>query len=208
MTIDVILIDDHDLFREGIAAILSYQREFRVLAQGSTSDDAVRLTRRFQPHFLLLDVELHGDPAYVTVRRLMRVVPDTRIVVLTMHGDSALSRQLIEAGAYAFFTKAMPSSDLIQQLRAAATTLGSSAAKPQSKTTTHDLLSQRELQVLRLVARARTNSEIATELSITEGTVKRHNSNIFGKLSAKSRMQAVRNATTLGLIGVQARVKR
>jgi DNA-binding NarL/FixJ family response regulator len=200
------IVDDHALFREGIAAILQHDLHIEVVGQGASSDDAFELAQRLQPDVLLLDVEIPGDPARATIGRIRRAAPNTGVVVLTMHRDAILRDELLAAGAVEYVLKTAPSLELVRAVRrAAAIVRGTEAAGDGSPSQRlqpgrRGILSRREREVLRHIAHARSNREIAREMSIAEGTVKRHTSNIYAKLGAKSRMDAVRRADRIGLL--------
>ncbi|HWD61829.1 MAG TPA: response regulator transcription factor [Humibacter sp.] len=201
--IDVGIADDHDLFREGLVALLGRDSRLRVVGQASDSHGALELVRARHPLVLLLDVSMPGDPARMTIARVKRMQPDLRVVVLTMHQDVHLQSELLAAGASAYLTKTAPSSDVVAAILHAATT-DSPQTPPGAEEGHSDLLSEREYAVLRLIAQAYSNKEIGAELNIAEGTVKRHANNINIKLGATSRIDAVRKATRLGILPSQA----
>ncbi|MFS2028830.1 MULTISPECIES: response regulator [unclassified Curtobacterium] len=196
------IVDDHDLFREGLAAILGARSGLRVVAHGARPADVLATTEAVAIDVLLLDVELDGPPARTTIASLRRTRPDIAVIVLTMHRDAVLRRTLLAAGATDFLTKTTPSSELVERIIRAASDRPptSSTAETQSDTGTAALLSDRELEVLRLITRARTNAEIAAELGLAIGTVKRHVYNVFRKLEVSSRVAAISAATRLGLL--------
>ncbi|MCT9622896.1 response regulator transcription factor [Curtobacterium sp. C2H10] len=200
--VHVAIVDDHDLFREGLAAILGARSGLRVVAHGARPADVLATTEAVAIDVLLLDVELDGPPARTTIASLRRTRPDIAVIVLTMHRDAVLRRTLLAAGATDFLTKTTPSSELVERIIRAASDRPptSSTAETQSDTGTAALLSDRELEVLRLITRARTNAEIAAELGIAIGTVKRHVYNVFRKLEVSSRVAAISAATRLGLL--------
>lgn len=195
----LVIIDDHSLFRQGIRALL--ESAFDIVGEGGTSYDALRLVADTSPDVLLLDVELPGIPAEQTITRIRRDHPEVAIVVLTMHNDVALERQLLRAGASHYVTKKISGDDLA---------LVVSGAKPAPATVwppsddagagAHAILTARELEVLRMIAQAYTNRDISMQLHIAEGTVKRHTTNMYLKLGATSRIDAVRKASRLGLL--------
>ncbi len=204
----VVVIDDHDLFREGIIALLENEPRLVVVADGGTSSAARELVAEYQPSIVLLDVELPGDPADVTIEHLRRSSSHTRIAVLTMHQDAALMRSLISAGTDAYLVKTIRGDALaaaLVELAAGARdsvtlTVRRDSADFRGLFGTKQLLSLRELSVLEHIARAESNAQIGAALSIAEGTVKRHITNIFAKLGATSRMDAVRRATEAGIL--------
>ncbi len=202
--VTLVIVDDHDLFREGVAAILRHDPRIAVVGEGSSTGDALELTASLDPDVLLLDVELPGGPARATVARLHRSMPRTRIVMLTMHRDTVLRDELLAGGAFLYLTKTTPSADLVLAvLRAGAAARGRQDDPTRSVPPGRrrgSLLSTREEEVLHHLAQARSNRDIAAAMSIAEGTVKRHTSSIYAKLGAKSRMDAVRKAELLGIL--------
>lgn len=192
----IVLVDDHEMFRQGVALIMGRDDRLVVVGTGATSEQAVELVAAHEPDVLVLDVELHGVPARTTISLLRRQFPATRVVVLSMHRDSTLERELLRAGAQAYVTKSVPAERLLEAIRTAVST----EADPPVSDGKIQLLSDREQRVLSLMAEAKSNRRIAEELQIAEGTVKRHASNIFQKLEAASRMDAVEKARRLGII--------
>ncbi|TFB97676.1 MULTISPECIES: response regulator transcription factor [unclassified Cryobacterium] len=201
MTIDarrVVLVDDHALFRSGLSLLLQQDERITIVAEGESGEQAVILALEHRPDVLLLDVEMAGASAESTLRQIARKAPDVAVIILTMHRDSVLRQELLRAGAAAYFTKDVASHDLIAAILA--------PSRPQTTTAGGDeparpnkLLSDREMQVLRMVGQAASNKDISSRLSIAEGTVKRHTTNIYAKLGATSRIDAIRKAARLGL---------
>ena len=200
MTRAVVIVDDHGLFREGLQALVSRDPRLTVVGQGSSSADALSLAAAHEPDVLLLDVEIPGTPAAVTVRTIRHRHPQTAVVILTMHADRILSGQLLGAGASRYLVKTVSSADLLEAVLTVCPAPGADRDPVPLKSDRGKILTDRELEVLRMVSLAYSNKEIAWRLSIVEGTVKRHISNIFERLDAASRMDAVRRATSLGLL--------
>jgi DNA-binding NarL/FixJ family response regulator len=194
----VVLIDDHSVFRQGIRALI--EGRFHIVGEGGTSEDAWHLVGLHAPEVLLLDVEIPGIPAEQTVSRLRRHHPETAIVILTMHSDAVLERQLLRAGAAEFVTKNVDSEQLIAVISRATAPLGEPGDIAADDEIGATILTVREQEVLRMIAQAYSNRDIATMLSIAEGTVKRHTTNMYEKLGATSRIDAVRKAARLGLL--------
>jgi DNA-binding NarL/FixJ family response regulator len=195
--IDVVVVDDHPMFREGVVALIDARSRIRVLGQGGTGDAAVELAGLHRPRVLLLDVEMPGPTIYVTLRRVADASPATRIVVLTMHDDAALEDSLLAAGATAFLSKRAPAKQLIAAVVRAA------EASPRSiiNSTDAPTLTRREIEVLSLVGAGLSNAEIAQRLYISPGTVKRHLSQSYPKLGVSSRTAAIHAARVHGLVG-------
>lgn len=195
----IVLIDDHSLFRQGIRALLEHT--FEIVGEGGTSYDALRLVADTSPDVLLLDVELPGIPAEQTITRIRRDHPEVAVVVLTMHNDVALERQLLRAGASHYVTKKISGDDL-SMIVAGARPAPATGTPPADDVdaSAKAILTSRELDVLRMIAQAYTNRDISVQLHIAEGTVKRHTTNMYVKLGATSRIDAVRKAARLGLL--------
>jgi DNA-binding NarL/FixJ family response regulator len=205
--ISVVLVDDHALFREGVAELLASDRTFHVVAQGSDGVEALTLVNQHRPDVVLVDVQMPGPGARATVSRLRQEHPATRVIVLTMHDKPELVRELLSQGASAFLVKSITRLELIAAVRSVVTNRGNVLLSVSRRTVNrlnnlppNAVLSTRELEVLRLAALAMSNAQIGKRLLITEGTVKRHLTNIYTKLGATSRVDAIRKATAGRLI--------
>lgn len=196
MTRTIVLADDHALFRKGVRALI--ERDFAVVAEAGDGQEAVEFVGRARPDVLLLDVEMPGSSAERTISAVRRRSPSTAVVVLTMHTDAVLQRHLLRAGASAFVSKNIDEGALIDLL--ATVEPLREAAVPDAPPPPDRILTDRELQVIRMIAQAYTNREISARLNITEGTVKRHTTNIYAKLGATSRIDAVRKVIRLDLL--------
>ncbi|WIB65514.1 response regulator transcription factor [Curtobacterium sp. MCBD17_040] len=189
----LVLADDHTMFREGLHALLGTIPDMHVVAQAATGADAVTETVRHNADAVILDVEMPGQSVFATVAALRRQRPHTRIVVLTMHQDDALRRDLLTRGVTAYLSKTDPVDTVADALRTDHHSLPTNSANAAP-------LSDRELEVLTLVASALTNQQVAQHLNLAPGTIKRHLANISDKLGAVSRLDAVRKAHLLGLL--------
>jgi DNA-binding NarL/FixJ family response regulator len=208
----IIVVDDHHLFRAGLIELLDSVTEFKIAADGSTGVEAITLAHEFKPDIVVLDVEMPGPGAQATIRKILEVSPNTKIIVLTMHDDAELVRTLLEAGAAGYLLKSAGRAELIAAINAARRNedaillsvsratlmrLGRTTSAPAST----DLLSPREVQVVRQIASGGSTRDIASALYISEATVKRHLANIYAKLGASSRIDAIRKAAQHGIIG-------
>jgi DNA-binding NarL/FixJ family response regulator len=197
----VLLADDHTIFRESLRALLDAHGEVRVIGEAPDGPSAVALAAELQPDVVLLDVEMPGQSVLTTLPALRQAAPAARVLVLTMHETTALVRQLLLRGASSYLVKTIGHEELVAAIKAAVVPdagqpgAPSRAAEPEAA-----LLSDRELEVLDCVRRARSNVQIARELNISEGTVKRHLSNINTKLGATSRIDALRKAMSARLL--------
>jgi DNA-binding NarL/FixJ family response regulator len=207
-TISVVLVDDQVLFREGVAELLASDHTFRVVAQGANSAEALALVEKHHPDVILIDVEMPGPGASATISKLRQEHPDTRVVVLTMYTKPELIRELLDQGASAFLVKDITRLELIAAVRSVVTSQGNVVLLSVPRRMVNQLdtppstaaLSARELEVLQLAEHAMSNSQISKQLRITEGTVKRHLTNIYAKLGAVSRVDAIRKAIAARLI--------
>jgi DNA-binding NarL/FixJ family response regulator len=196
----VAIVDDHSLFREGLATLLAASNRICVVAHGPDVDTVVATPESAAIDVLLLDVETNGPPARTTLSRLQRERPTVAVVMLTMHRDAALRRTLLDAGAVDFLTKDTPTRELIDRIEKAGTTRAGSGTPSMTANREHAILSDRELEVLRLIAADRSNAAIADELHLALGTVKRHVYNIYRKLDVSTRIGATTAARRLSLI--------
>ncbi|WJK35270.1 response regulator transcription factor [Solwaraspora sp. WMMA2065] len=208
--IRVCLADDHTLMRDGIREMLCTDAGFTVVGEASTGPEAVAVCVRLRPDVLLLDVEMPGLGAAAVVRQIGRAAPQTRVVVVTMHDDPDLVSELLAAGAVAYLLKTILRDELVAAVRSVVRRPVQNVLLAVSRATVERLdrqrprttppLTERELEVLRLTAEALSNAQIAGRLCITEATVKRHLTNIYAKLHAVSRVDAIRKATAARLI--------
>ncbi|QKG19899.1 two component LuxR family transcriptional regulator [Actinomadura verrucosospora] len=204
----VAVVDDHTLFRQGLCEMLVSDPQFRVVGEGATGAQAERLCAELQPDVLLLDVEMPGPGVRATISRIQSAAPFVKIVILTMHDDPVLVHDLMESGVAAYLVKTIGKDELLAAVRSVNREGGnvllsvsrSTIEGLDQQSAANKIVSERELEVLRLLAGARSNAQIAEELFITQGTVKRHLTNIYAKLGAVSRMDAVRKGAAAGLI--------
>lgn len=205
----IAVVDDHHMFRAGVIELLQSVAHFDVVTHGASGPDAVTIAQEDKPDVLILDVEMPGPGARSTIRRVLEANATTQIVVLTMHDDADLVRSLFEAGAVGYLLKSAGRAELIAAIETAARNDDAVLLAVSSTTiiklgrsgqVTDDVLSIREGEVLSLLAQGKSNLEIATLLFISYGTVKRHLTNIYAKLAATSRLDAVHKATQRGIL--------
>jgi DNA-binding NarL/FixJ family response regulator len=205
----VMVADDHTLLREGLRELLVTDPGFVVVADAATGPQVIARAAEHLPDLLLLDVQMPGPGAKTVVEQVRVASPDTKIIILTMHDDPALVRQLLDSGASAYLLKTVARTELLAAVHAVTRSPDNVVLSVSRRTLgqlEHDpappsRLSRRELDVLRGVARALSNAQLAAELFITESTVKRHLTNIYAKLGASSRVDALLKARAAGLIG-------
>jgi two-component system, NarL family, response regulator NreC len=206
----VVIADDHTVVRQGLRLLIDNEDGLQVIAEAGTVPDAERLTRAHRPSVLVLDLNMPGGSSLDAIPRVREQSPDTAIVVLTMQDDPAFARQALQAGALGFVLKEAADEELLEAIRLAATgdtylnpRLGARiAAAPAEPSGPPDDLSEREVEVLRLIALGHTNSEIAEQLFLSTRTVETHRAHIQQKLRRTTRAELVRYALEHGLVEV------
>ncbi|WP_158883281.1 response regulator [Amycolatopsis anabasis] len=203
----ILIADDHTLLGNALAELLEAEPDLSVAGVAGSVDEALRLAAEHRPHVVLLDIEMPGNERpQDTVRRLQHVRPGVRVLVLTMHDDTALVRLLLAAGIAGFLHKTVTRHALVAAVRGARlpgnpVTVSLSANQLlRPEPAEPGPLSPREAEVIELVAKGLSNYQIARRLDIVEGTVKRHMRSIFDKLAARSRVEAANKAVQMGLI--------
>jgi DNA-binding NarL/FixJ family response regulator len=208
----VLVADDHSLFRDGIVSLLE-AAGFEVVGQVGDGREAISETRRLQPDVVLLDISMPEMNGLEALRNLREEHPEIHVVMLTVSDDDTDLLEAIQAGASGYLLKSLSAEAFIELLqgleRGEAAISGLTTARlikgigtrPVRKQDPFDKLTDRELGLLRLVADGLSNRAIAQELSISENTVKYHMKNIFQKLDAQNRTEAVTVALQTGILG-------
>lgn len=201
----VLIVDSHTLVRQGVREILEEDAGLKVVGEAGDGDEAVAMVTEQRPDVVLLEVGGPGPDAVTTVRRIRRQSPGTKVIILSMQERPELLRALLEAGIRGYLLKTVTRHELVAAIQAVEdperiVLSVSRRSLPEDDGAQHVQLTERERQVLDLTARALTNRQIANRLSLTEATVKRHLRNIFAKLGAGSRLDAVNRAAHAGLI--------
>src|SRR6266540_3023646 len=202
-TIRIMVVDDHPIVREGFGGMIRTEPDMTVVAEARTGEEALVLFRQHRPDVTLMDLRMPGLSGIDAIRAILAEFPNSHIIVLTTYdGDEDIYRAL-QAGAQAYLLKDMLIDDILTAIRAVhagqrriPAAVGTRLAERLSATA----LSARELEVLALLGKGKSNREVAAELAITEATVKGHVSNILVKLGATDRTQAVIIALKRGLI--------
>jgi DNA-binding NarL/FixJ family response regulator len=204
--IRVLIVDDHVIVREGLREILDSQEGIVVVGDVGDSGGAVALAAEKRPDVVILDIQIPGDDVTVTVNRIREITPDTKIIILSMYEGPRLLQKLLAAGVRGYLVKSVHRDDLVSAVRSVSAEDGRVVLKVSAASLAHavgpsaGVLSERERDVLELTARALSNAQIASRLNLTEATVKRHLRNIFVKLGAVSRIDAVNKAVAASLI--------
>jgi DNA-binding NarL/FixJ family response regulator len=200
------IVDDHELVRAGVAALLAGEPHIVVVAEASNGADAIRLFRIHHPDVTLLDLTMPGMGGIETMRAIRDEFPEGRFIVLTVHrGDEDIHRAL-EAGAKAYVLKTAPGQELIETVRAVHAglrRLSREAANRMNEYPVAAHLTPREIEVLRLLARGLSNKEIGAQLGVSETTAKWFVKNILQKLGVSDRTAAVTTALERGILHYQ-----
>jgi two-component system response regulator NreC len=206
--VTVVLADDHAVVRKGLRLLVDAEPGLRVVAEAGTVPDALRMARAHRPAVLVLDLNMPGGSSLEAIPTLLEQAPATAIVVLTMQNEPSFARQALQAGALGFVLKEAADDELLGAIRLAADgetylnpRLGARlAAQPPEPAGPPDDLSDREVEVLKLIALGHTNAEIAGQLYLSVRTVESHRSHIQQKTRQSSRAELVRYALSNGLI--------
>jgi len=210
--ISILIVDDHEVVRQGLKAYLDAQPDFKVVGEASSGEDAVQLAGDYLPDVVLMDLVMSGMGGVQATRRVKDVTPRTQIVVLTSYHQDEFIFPALQAGAISYVLKDIGMDDLVDAIRKAAH--GEAVLHPRvAERVIHEIngakravynpfkdLTNREMEILRLIARGLSNSEIADDLVISENTVKGHVSNILSKLHLADRTQAAVFAWEQGLV--------
>jgi DNA-binding NarL/FixJ family response regulator len=201
--IRVLAADDHPLLRAGIAALIGTQSDMQLVAEAATGRETIERFRAVRPDVTLLDIqmpEMSGIDALIAIRSEF---PTAKVIVLTTYGGDVLAQRALKAGAYAYVLKGLVRKELLETIRAVH--VGQKRIHPDVATelASHigeEGLSEREIEVLKLVATGNSNKEIGARLNITEQTAKAHMKRIVAKLGANDRTHAVTLALNRGIM--------
>lgn len=206
----LVIIDDHALVRQGIRAFLETQPDLTVIGEGQSGEDAVRLAAAHVPDVLLIDLVMPGLDSITAIRQVKATSPRTQVVVLTSYHNDEHIFPALHAGALSYILKDLSPPELVQAIRLAAA--GEATLHPrvaarvvqelrgESPSNPFTNLSDREIEVLRLIAAGHSNAEIAAKLVISDKTVKGHVSNILSKLHLADRTQVAVFAWQKGIV--------
>ena len=213
MTIRLLLADDHRMLREGLTHSM-VDAGFDVVAQAGDGAEAVRLAERYAPDVVLMDVSMSTTDGVEACRQMRSIVPNTRVVMLTMHTDPETLSAALRAGAVGYLVKDCTTDEVAEAVRLAAngdTVLSPQLAEsllaevrrlnePQHPVSEERIVSEREEEVLQLITDGGSTPEVAAKMYISQKTVKNHLASIYQKLGARDRTQAVLAAMRLGIV--------
>jgi two-component system NarL family response regulator len=203
IAIRVLVVDDHPLVRQGVAAVVAAQTDMTVVGEAGDGRQAVELFRRLRPDVALVDLGLPVLDGIAAIEAIRAEFPDSRFIALTVYQGEEDIHRALQAGAQAYLLKSASSDQLVSAIRAVHAGLRKIPPEVASRVADRGPgagLTTREIEVLKLVARGRTNAEIAQELHITSGTAKWFVSSILSKLGVDDRTEAVTTALERGIL--------
>jgi DNA-binding NarL/FixJ family response regulator len=211
-SLTVLIVDDHELFRDGVRALLSAQPDMECVGEATTGDEAVRRASELQPDVILMDVQMPGMSGVEATRQIIGSSPQIRVLVVTMFEDDALVFAAMRAGARGYLLKGARHEDMVRAIRAVGNgdaifspAIASklveyfAALQPGRSAQVFPELSSREREILALLAKGHKNAEIAEHLVISPKSVRNYVSNIISKLQVADRAQAILRAKDAGL---------
>ncbi len=213
-TINILIVDDHSILRDGVRQLLITQDDMTVIGEAEDGHSALKKARTLKPDVVLLDIAMPDLNGLETIGLILEAVPETRVVILSMHAKESYVHQALAAGALGYVLKASPSSDVLSAIRAAnkkeyflssKIKAGVIDAYLQSKKVTptvrgYDLLSEREQQVFRMVVEGKTTKDIADILCVSAKTIEKHRTSVTGKLGVHGRLDLLKYAIKIGVV--------
>jgi len=203
-TISVLLVDDHSLVRRGFRRMLEDERSITVVGEASNGEDAVRLARKLRPSVVVMDCALPSMNGLAATRQILQTLPQTAILMLSMHSEETWVRQALESGARGYILKNVVDLDLVTAVKRVAEgeiVLDPQVSRPAALKGERDCgLTTRELQILELIVEGKSNKEIAEELELSVNTVAVHRANIMDPLVVHNTADLVVYAIRNGLV--------
>jgi two-component system response regulator NreC len=207
----ILIADDHGVLRSGLRALIEGTAEMLVIAEATDGEEALRLAGDLRPDVLLLDISMPALDGIEVTRRVRHTLPETHVLILTMHEDTAMLREALRAGAAGYIIKRAVGSELLNAIRAVchgelyihsllARDLFQDSFPARPRNCAVELLSAREVEVLRLIAEGYTNRQIAEALILSVRTIESHRASIMDKLGMHSRAELAKYAGELGIL--------
>ena len=204
--ISVLLVDDHSLVRLGFRRILEDAPDLCVVGEAKDGEEAVRLAQELRPRVIVMDCALPGVSGLVATRRILEKLPETAVLMLSMHSEDTLVRQAMQAGARGYVLKSAVDLELVTAVRnvaAGQTVLDPQLVRPDSLRGERDYgLTARELEILQLIVDGKSNKEIAAQLDLSANTVAVHRANIMDALGIHKTAELVVYAIRNGLVNI------
>ena len=201
--ITVLVVDDHPLLREGVAAVREMQEDMRLVGEAASGEEAILRFRELRPDVVLMDLQMPGMGGVGAIEAIRAQTPEARIVVLTTYDGDVQALRAMKAGATAYLLKSSLRKELVDTIRevhAGRRRLSPQIAETIAVHAIDDRLTDREIEILRLVADGNPNKQVGRVLSLSEETVKAHMKSIFAKLDVADRTHAVTVAVRRGII--------
>jgi two-component system, NarL family, response regulator NreC len=208
MNIRIFIVDDHILLRAGIKAFLKDAPGIEVVGDTGRAEEAIQLAEAIQPDVVLLDISMPGMGGIEATHQIINVCPNAHVLILTVHEDVNILREAIQAGAAGYILKRAVEAELVSAIQAVARgdlyiypamtralLIEKTKTPTQKSTSDNELLTGREMDVLRLIVRGHTNREIANLLNLSVRTIETHRANMLNKLGLHSRVDLVQYAT-------------
>jgi DNA-binding NarL/FixJ family response regulator len=201
--IRILTVDDHPVLRKGLAALVNAEPDLKLVAEAANGKEAIEAFRAHQPDITLMDIQMPGLDGIEAIHTIRREFPEARIIVLTTYSGDVQVVSALKAGAKAYILKGHVLDELLDAIRAVHAgkkRIPPDVAAELADHATDDALTEREIDVLKLIARGNGNKQIADELSVSEATVKSRITNILSKLRAHDRAHAVTIGLKRGII--------
>lgn len=201
--IRVLVVDDHPLLRSGVAALIASQADMEVIGEAVSGRSAVEMARGLEPEIVLMDLRMPDMDGVEATAAIRAILPGTRVMVFTTYSGDVLATRALAAGASAYLLKTTPPEtllDTIRKVHAGRRHLHPQIANEIAEHAVGELLSEREIEVLRHVANGRTNLQIGAMLGVSEHAIKARLKNVFAKLNVTDRAEAVVQAARRGII--------
>ncbi len=213
---DLMIVDDHPLFREGLKTIVNRDKKYTVIAEAGNGKEGIKLAKKHKPDIMLVDISMPGKNGIQVIRELKEALPKTQFIIISMHSEADYIVEAFRAGATGYMIKESAAHNLIKGLDTVAKgelfldnalsqevvfkLLQAKGNRPGSEQDPYSTLTSREQEVMRMLAEGLTTKDVAEKLYISPKTVENHRTNLMKKLGLQSTVELIRYAARLGLI--------